>query len=228
MKKSILITGASGNLGKTVWQRLAAAEYHILAPVRSQKSVDAFQSKEVAATILNLTDEKAVRTYVQEVKENRNIVAAVMLAGGFSAGDLLSTDKDTLGKMFALNFETTFYLVRELIPVFEQNGGGRFIFIGSKAALEPEEGKNEVAYALSKQLVFQLAEIVNAHGKGKSIDATVIVPSTIDTLQNRQFMPNADFTKWVNPKAIADTIYFILSDAGLQIRNSILKLYNES
>ncbi len=228
MKDSILITGASGSLGDMVWQRLADAGYHILAPVRSQKSVDALQSKEVAATILNLTDEAAVRTYVRDIKEKRNIVGAVLLAGGFMAGDLLSTNKDTLGKMIALNFETTFYLVRELIPVFEQGGGGRFIFIGSKAALEAEEGKNKVAYALSKQLVFHLAELVNAYGKGKGMDATVIVPSTIDTLKNRQFMPDADFTKWVSPEAIADTIYFALSEAGRQMRNSILKLYNES
>ncbi len=228
MKKSILITGVSGSLGNTVWRRLAAAEYHILAPVRSQRSVDALQSEEVAATILNLTDEEAVRTYVKEAKEKWNVVGAVMLAGGFSAGDLLSTDKDTLGKMFALNFETTFYLVRELIPVFEQRGGGRFIFIGSKAALEPEEGKNEVAYTLSKQLIFHLAELVNAHGKGKGIDATVIVPSIIDTQKNRQFLPDADFAKWVSPEAIADTMCFALSEAGRQMRNSILKLYNES
>jgi NADP-dependent 3-hydroxy acid dehydrogenase YdfG len=228
MKDSILITGASGSLGDTVWQRLAAAGYHILAPVRSQKSVDALQSKEVEATILNLTDEETVRAYVQEAKEKWNIVGAVMLAGGFSSGDLLSTDRDTISKMFALNFETTFYLVRELLPVFEQRGGGRFIFIGSKAVLEPEEGKNEVAYTLSKQLVFQLAKLVNAYGKGIGIDTTVIVPSTIDSEKNRKFMPDADFTKWVSPEAIADTISFALSDAGQQMRNNILKLYNES
>lgn len=84
------------------------------------------------------------------------------------------------------------------------------------------------AYALSKTLVHQLAELVNAHGRDKRIDATVIVPSVIDTPANRRAMPDVDPRRWASPTAIADTIGFVLSEAGRQMRGSVLKLYNES
>jgi hypothetical protein len=44
--------------------------------------------------------------------------------------------------------------------------------------------------------------------KGTNVVTSVIVPSTIDTPQNRKSMPDADPAKWVKPEAIADVIYF--------------------
>jgi len=35
------------------------------------------------------------------------------------------------------------------------------------------------------------------------VEAFVIVPSTIDTPQNRRDMPDADFSKWEKPATIA-------------------------
>lgn len=228
MKKSILLTGASGNLGGAVLQRLSAAGYHILAIASSQQGADALQSESVEAARLDLSDEAAVQAYIKEMNPNRDIAAAVLLAGGFMPGKLGETGSEALHKMIALNFETAFYTVRELLPVFEKRGGGQFILIGTRSGMEAKEGKNMAAYAFSKGLVFQLAEMINAYGKTKGIDATVIVPSTIDTSANRKAMPQADFSKWVSPGAIADAILFVLSDSGRQMRESVLKLYHES
>lgn len=228
MKKSILLTGASGNLGGAVLKRLSAAGYHVLAIAGSQQGADALQSESVEAARLDLSDEAAVQAYIQEMSANRDISAAVLLAGGFMPGKLSETGSEALHKMIALNFETAFFTVRELLPVFEKRGSGQFILIGTRSGMEAKEGKNMAAYAFSKGLAFQLAEMINAYGKGKGIDATVIVPSTIDTPANRKAMPQADFGKWVSPGAIADAILFVLSDSGRQMRESVLKLYHES
>lgn len=85
-----------------------------------------------------------------------------------------------------------------------------------------------VAYALSKGLLFHLAELINEHGRKKNITATVIVPSTIDTLANRKAMPEADTTKWIKPEAIAESIAFLLTDPGMTLREGVLKLYNQA
>ena len=77
-------------------------------------------------------------------------------------------------------------------------------------------------------MIFKLAEFINAEGKDRNVDAVVIVPSTIDTEANRKAMPTADFTKWVPPGAIAETISFYLSEEGRMIREGIVKLYNRS
>lgn len=228
MKKTILITGVAGNLGSAVKEKLIANNYHIVGTVLSEKDVQDLQSDVLDAVALDLTHEDEVRQFVKEAKEKWHFVGVVLLAGGFSSGDLLTTSKAAIQKMVALNFETAFYLVRELLPVFEERGGGQFILTGTRGALDPNSGINATAYALSKGLIFQLAELINAYGKDKNIDATVIVPSTIDTARNREEMPNADFSKWVSPEAIADIIQFVFSDSGRQMRQSVIKMYNEA
>ena len=85
-----------------------------------------------------------------------------------------------------------------------------------------------LAYSLSKGLVFHLAELINAYGKEKNISATVLVPSIIDTPINREAMPEADFSTWVTPQALADMVAYLLTPSGKQVSESVIKLYNKS
>jgi NAD(P)-dependent dehydrogenase (short-subunit alcohol dehydrogenase family) len=127
-----------------------------------------------------------------------------------------------------LNFKTAYFIARPLMQHFEKVGGGQFILIGARPALKAEAGKDYVAYALSKSLVFALSELINASGSGKKISSTVIVPSTIDTEANRKSMPDANFSKWVKAESIAETIEFVLSDAGQSMRDTVIKMYHEA
>jgi len=110
----------------------------------------------------------------------------------------------------------------------QQNNYGRLIFIGARPALNPAQGKDLTAYALTKSLLFKLADFINEENKGKNITATVVVPSTIDTALNRKSMPGANPSDWVTPEAIADSMEFVVSDKGNALREPVLKLYNNS
>lgn len=227
--KTILVTGANGNLGASVVQHLHSQGHRICATVGSGHLPEDFTKMTVDARSVNLTDEAASQQYIEEItRQHPNLSDAVLLVGGFAMGSIAGTGGDAIDKQIALNFKTAYFIVRPLMDFFEKKGGGQIILVGARPALLPEAGKDLVAYALAKSLVFRLAEIVNAAGKGKNITATVIVPSTIDTPPNRQAMPGADFSKWVKPEDIAETIAFVISDAGSTLRESVLKVYNES
>ena len=88
--------------------------------------------------------------------------------------------------------------------------------------------KGMVAYGLAKSLIFRLAELMNDEAKGHNVVISVIVPSTIDTPQNRSSMPDADFNKWVKAEAIADTIYFYCTPQGSILREPVIKVYNNA
>lgn len=225
MKKTILITGASGNLGKAVVRKLTTSGYHVVA-MDVTRAADEFLNKDdIAPVQLNLRDEQEVQECVGSIK---HLHGAVLTVGGFAMGDLLQTTGVQMHDMFRLNFETAYFIVKPLLPIFERHGSGQFIFIGARPALDPAVGMNMVAYALSKSLLFTLSDMINAYGKGKGIHSTVIVPSTIDTPGNRASMQDADFSKWVTPEAIADTTEFLFSEAGSQAREGVIKMYNES
>jgi NAD(P)-dependent dehydrogenase (short-subunit alcohol dehydrogenase family) len=107
-----------------------------------------------------------------------------------------------------------------------KQGHGRIFIIGSKAGLTSKDGKGVVAYGLAKSLLFRLAELMNAEAKGKNVVTSVIVPSTIDTPQNRESMPDSDFEKWVKAESIADIIYWYCTDEAAMLREPVIKVYN--
>jgi NAD(P)-dependent dehydrogenase (short-subunit alcohol dehydrogenase family) len=100
--------------------------------------------------------------------------------------------------------------------------------MGARPALDPLAGKTAVAYSLSKSLLFQLATVLNADAGGKDVVTHVVVPSTIDTPNNRKFMPNADFDNWVKPGQLAEIFHFICSDGSAPVREPVWKVYNNA
>jgi NADP-dependent 3-hydroxy acid dehydrogenase YdfG len=224
--KTILITGAAGNLGKSVVEQLHKSGYSILATVGFDHELALFSHlPNVKSSLLNVLDTSNVNEFLEE---NTDIHTAILLVGGYAGGSIHQADLAQIEKMFQLNFVTAFNIVKPLLANFEENGSGQFIFIGARPSLNPEEGKNVFAYSLTKSLIFKMAELVNAEGKNKGISASVIVPSIIDTALNRNSMPEADFSKWVTPEAIAKTIEFVLSDEGKMLSEPIMKIYNQS
>lgn len=227
---TILITGANGNLGRPVVDRLLKEHYKIIS-VSGKKGNRVVPSHERLENLtLDLMDEKKSSAFANSlIKREPGLKAAVLLVGGFAPGNMQDTDQSLIEKMIQLNFYTAFNLVKPLLARFsERVAGGRFVLIGARPPLKPAEGKNLVAYTLSKTLIFQLADIINAEGKGKDISATVVVPSVVDTQINRKAMPDADHTAWVPPEKIAEAIAFILSDAGSMLRNTVIRMYNRS
>jgi NAD(P)-dependent dehydrogenase (short-subunit alcohol dehydrogenase family) len=204
----VLITGAGGNLGETCVDVFLAKGFEVTGTVSPGKE---FQSeKKFQAIGIDLTDETKVNEIFLKSVTNAILDAAVFTVGGFAPGKLAQTKSATLKKMIALNFEATFYAARNVFEHMSTNGkGGRMIFIGSKPALEPDAGKDLAAYALSKSLLFRLAEMMNAEGKSKNIHVAVVAPGTIDTADNRKWKPEGDPT-WVKPEEIANRIFSIV------------------
>lgn len=230
MKKNIVITGASGNLGKASIERFVAEGYQVVATVTPGKGLGFDVGDEVRTYEADLTNEQHVDKVMQRIiSDHKQINAALLLVGGFAMGGLKETNEASIKKMFALNFETAYNVARPLfIHMQEQNIAGRIVLVGARPALAASDGKKMMAYALSKSLLFKLAEFLNAEGVSNDIVTSVIVPSTIDTPANRQSMPKADFTKWVKPELIAETMAFITSSGAAALREPVYKIYGQS
>ena len=157
MKKNVLITGASGNLGKATVEKFLKEGYNVLATVTPGKALE-FQAPGVQLYEADLTDENSVNVVIKQIVADHSALhAALLLVGGFAPGTIQNTDGMLLKKMLSLNFDTAYFVAR---PVFQQMltqpDGGKIVLIGSRPALQPKEGKNTLAYALSKSLIFKL------------------------------------------------------------------------
>ncbi len=228
MSKTILITGANGHLGRAVVDQLLDEGWTVEAVLGPWGELDTDRDR-LHCRQVDLLDEAAVHAYLDGVQQRRRrIDAAVLIAGGFAMGRLEETADEQLDKMIDLNFRTAFHLVRPLYRHFQEQGDGRFVFISARPAFHPAAGSGAFAYALSKGMLRQTAELINAGPDKERIRAALIAPSIIDTPANRKAMPDSDFDDWVPPAKIAEGIRFLLSDAGRMLHHPVLEVYNRS
>jgi NAD(P)-dependent dehydrogenase (short-subunit alcohol dehydrogenase family) len=222
--KNVLITGAAGNLGTAVVDKFLSEKWNVIAIV--DPKAKATLKQPVRTYSADLSNEGEVNEVVSKIiSENGTIDAALLLVGGFAAGNIDATDGAALRSQMSLNFETAYFTAR---PVFQQmmkQNGGRIVLVASKTALLSHVGKDFVAYSLSKFLLTKFAELLNAEGASKNVVCAVVAPSTIDTELNRKSMPKADFSKWVRPSDIAESMFFLVSEAANVLRDPIFKVY---
>ena len=230
MKKNVIITGASGNLGKATVEKFISEGYTVMATVSPGKSLPFKPAGDLQTHEADLRNEKQVEGVINQIiSQRKTIDAALLLVGGFAAGGVKTADGQSLRNMYELNFETAYFVARPIfLQMQKQPAGGRIVLVGSRPSLIPKDGKNVIAYALSKSLLFNLAEYLNAEGASQNVVTSVIVPSTIDTPANRQSMPKADFSKWVKPEEIAGVMEFICSQKADSVRESVFKVYGNS
>jgi len=228
--KTVIITGAGGNLGTDVTREFLDKNYRVIATVSNEKSQGDFKAHpNLDVEVINLMEERETDDFIQAcIKKYQIIDAAVLLVGGFMMGDLIHTSAENLRDQIALNFETAYNVTRPLFPHLVENKRGSIIFIGARPALKPAQGKTLIAYSLSKSLLFKLSEFLNEAAKGMNVSVSVVVPSTLDTPLNRKSMPDANPENWVKTTDVAETLEFLVSDKSKALKETVLKMYNNA
>lgn len=228
--KTVIITGANGNLGSAVTNSLLSRGYKVIATVINEEAKKDFaQNKDLQVEIVNLASETETASFVNStIEKYKTIDGAFLLVGGFAMGNIYQTKSDDIKKQIALNFDTAYHVARPLFQHMIDNNSGSIILIGSRPAINTIDGKNLIAYALSKSLLFKLSDYLNEEAKGMNVRSTVVVPSTLDTPLNRKNMPDANADNWVKPEALADILEFLVSDRSSTLRDTVLKVYNNS
>ncbi len=230
--KVVLVTGAAGNLGQAVAQRLIQSGARCVLADRSRDRLASLYPSPGENVLLvgdtEFTDEAAVsRVAEQAQKRFGRIDALVNTIGGFTGGkpvhedDLASWDR-----MMAINLRTTLLSCRAVIPAMIRQGGGRIVNVGARAALGGVAGLG--AYVAAKSAVIRLSETLAVELKDKAITVNCVLPGTIDTPENRRDMPKSDFSRWVPPVDIAEVIVFLVSDASRAISGASIPVYGRS
>lgn len=228
--KTAIVTGASGNMGQAVVNKFIDEGYKVIGTIVPNDPVPLdFPADKFEKVVVDLMNEDDSAKFVTEViAKYGSIDAAVLTVGGFAMGSVAETKTSDIAKQYKLNFETAYNVARPVFVQMLKQNSGRIFIIGSRPGLDAKSGKGMVAYGLGKSLIFRLAELMNDEAKGKNVVTSVVVPSTIDTPQNRKAMPDADPAKWVKPEAIADVIYFYCTDEAAVLREPVIKVYNNS
>jgi NADP-dependent 3-hydroxy acid dehydrogenase YdfG len=228
--KIAIVTGASGNMGQAVVQKFIDEGYKVIGTVIPNDPVQLnFSADKFEAVVVDLMSEEASEKFVLDIIEKyQHIDAAILTVGGFAMGKIADTKTSDIAKQYKLNFETAYNIARPVFVQMMKQNSGRVFIIGSKPGLNAVNGKGMIAYGLGKSLIFRLAELMNDEAKGTNVVTAVVVPSTIDTPQNRNAMPEANFENWIKPEDIANVIFYYSTPGAKALREPLIKVYNNA
>src|SRR5258707_5419302 len=217
--KVVLVTGASGALGKVVVEAALARGARV-AGVDHAKSEIADTPDRMELGGVDLSDAAQARQAIDAVAAHfGRLDVLINIAGAFSFETIAEGDPKTWQRLYAINVLTALNASRAAIPHLVKSSAGRIINIGAMGAIQAGSGMGP--YAASKAGGHRLTEALATELKGK-ITVNAVLPSIIDTAANRASMPKADFTKWGTPKELADVILFLASDAASAVTGALL------
>jgi len=222
--RTALITGADGGLGTHVTKALLDAGFAVvgLAPKIQQSDFDHPNFTALAATLDSVAAAKKAADSV--IARLGKIDLLAHLVGGFAGGQTVAdTDDATFQRMFDMNLNSAFHMLRAVIPHMRKAQAGRIIAIGSRAAEDP--GPTVGAYSASKAALVSLIRTVAVENKDARLTANVILPGTVDTPANRRAMPGADTSTWVQPASIASLVLWLAGDAGKDVTGAAIPVY---
>ena len=217
--KNCLITGAAGNLGRAVASAFAAEGASLILMDHAREHLHSAYGAEGSGRRFALADLRDAQSVARAIPAGIRIDILCNIAGGFRMGQPVhETSDETWDLMLGLNARSVLNCARAVVPGMLAAGGGKIINVGAIAALSGKA--NMAAYIASKSVVIRLTESMAAELREKGINVNCILPSTIDTPQNRNDMPKADSKRWVAPEALADVVLFLASDAARAIHGA--------
>jgi NAD(P)-dependent dehydrogenase (short-subunit alcohol dehydrogenase family) len=228
-----IITGAVGNLGTATaraFQRVGAKTVLVdHAPDRLRQAFNdiAGSNDHLLAGGIDLSDPASLgRLIEQTLGKFGRVDVLVNTVGGYRGGKPVpETDLADWDFLFNINVRTTLLCCRAIIPQMLKQQRGIIINVASREGLFGNAGY--AAYSASKSAVLRLTESLAAELKAANINVNCIMPGIIDTPQNRAALPNADFSKWVEPAAIAEVIAFLASDSARAVQGAALPVYGK-
>jgi NAD(P)-dependent dehydrogenase (short-subunit alcohol dehydrogenase family) len=220
--KTVFITGAAGHLGRAVAAAFRKGGARLILADRHADTLQRTFSDSHGALLLplDLLDREQVRSGVQAaLKRVGAIDICCHIAGGFRMGEAVhETSADTWDFLMDLNARTLLNVANAVVPGMCERGSGRIVTVGAAAAARGAAQMG--AYCAAKSALIRLTEAMSAELKDKGINVNCVLPSIIDTPDNRASMPDADATRWVAPEALADVIVFLGSDAARAVHGA--------
>lgn len=213
----VLISGAAGALGEAVRAVFLQQGANVSCIARSREGVDSAGASWFACE--DLADEPAARAATgRAIKAMGGIDALVHVAGTFSWKKVADSQVDDWRALYSANVETTLAMVKACIPAMRT--GASIVAVGAASA-EPA-GAGMAAYAAAKSGIARLIEALAQELAPRGIRANAVLPSNIDTPQNRADMPDLDPATWTSPAAIADTISFLAQPRSRAISGALI------
>lgn len=228
MTDAALVAGGAGALGSAVVGELRGRGWDVTVLDRQAHAGDSEPAGSGGGALryvqADLLDQASAAAAVESVA---GLKAVVNLVGGFAMGPKVGeADLEEFEFMLRLNLFPAFNLARAAMPRLAAAGGGAFVCVSARAALEPFSGA--AGYITAKAGILAFVRALHAEYHGDGVRANAVLPSVIDTPANRESMPDSDWTRWVPPEQIARVIASLCSDDFAPTSGAAVPVYGRA
>ena len=216
--KVVVITGSFGVLGRAA-ANVARAQGARVVLIDHAVVPQDYAGDPLAFGGVDLTKADAAAATIKMARDAAGGFDALLnIAGGFTWRTLADGDCHVWDMMYAINTKTAVNACKAALP-YLIDAKGAIVNVGANGALKASAGFGP--YAASKEGVHKLTESLAEEMKGK-VRVNAVLPSVLDTEQNRRDMPNADFSAWVQPENLARVMLFLASDAASDVTGALM------
>ncbi len=222
MNKELLILGANGALGKESTSFFLQKDYDKIYLFGSKpEGLNNPKATEIITKDLSI-EENVISAFASIKPAKDKFLFLYSTVGGFYGGKYLwETDSNDWDKMMNMNLKTSFLIAKHFCKLVKQSAGGAICFITAFTGLYPE--KKKAAYGIAKSGLIHLVKTLTLEGNEINLSVNAIAPYIIDTADNRKWMADADFSKWIKPKEISEIVYRLFNNFNF-ISGNVLML----
>lgn len=211
--KNVIITGGSGYLGSAIVEGLIAFGAKVAVADIKPSNID---SPNVIHINCNVGETESIRQCFKTAQEQLGKLDVLINCANIGTG---GKPDQTIETMSDADWEkgvdgavgTAFRCTREIVPYFEQNGGGNIVNFGSmygmvspNPAIYGDSGANNPPnYGAGKAAVLQFTRYCAGHLAAKNIRVNSVAPGPFP---NPHFQQNPDFVRELEQKTMLGRI----------------------
>jgi NAD(P)-dependent dehydrogenase (short-subunit alcohol dehydrogenase family) len=208
--KRVLVTGSTGDLGGGVVAAFTAAGWKIAGTTHGKPPKPAAKEPGVHWLRADLADPAGARSAVRRARKALGgLDALVCLVGGYEATPIDELSWADVDRLLQLDLRPTVEAVVAARVALEASGTGSIVTVGARGALAP--GSRMSAYAAAKAGVIAFSAALAVELRPRGVRVNCVLPGTIDTPANREMLPEAKRTTWVQPRQLGELIRFLAS-----------------
>ena len=181
MRRVVVITGATSGMGKVCAERLSARGHQVYGTVYGIDMDPEWKSLPYTLLPCDITNQQMVEAFYEQVRRQEGRIDVLVNCAGFGfEGSVEDTTVEEAKLQFEVNLFGTHRMIREVMPIMREQGGGKVITISSLAAQVPSIPYSGF-YSMSKKAVDGLVEALRVEGRPFGIQATSINPGDMNT-----------------------------------------------